>query len=114
MVNGQFDAKHPASLSPTIVTHVLRGQLGWDGVVVTDDLQAAAITRAFGRDEAVLLALEAGNDLLLFANQQVYEPKLVTRVVDLVAAAVASGRIPEARIDEAYTRVQAVFGTSTG
>ena len=110
VVNGQYDANHPASLSPTIVTHLLRGQLGWDGVVVTDDLQAAAITKAFGRDEAVLLALEAGDDLLLFANQQVYDPKIVTRVVDLVAAAVASGRIPEARIDEAYARVQALFG----
>jgi len=112
VVNGQFDPSHPASLSPTIVTHLLRGQLGWDGVVVTDDLQAAAITKAFGRDEAVLLALEAGNDLLLFANQQVYDPKLVARVVDLVAAAVASGRIPEARIDEAYARVQALFRTA--
>ena len=112
VVNGQFDTSHPASLSPTIVTHLLRGQLGWDGVVVTDDLQAAAITKAFGRDEAVLLALEAGNDLLLFANQQVYDPKLVARVVDLVAAAVASGRIPEARIDEAYARVQALFRTA--
>ena len=113
VVNGQFDAKHPASLSPTIVTHLLRGQLGWDGIVVTDDLQAAAITKAFGRDEAVLLALEAGNDLLLFANQQVYDSKLVSRVVDLVAGAVASGRIPEARIDEAYGRVQALFGATS-
>ncbi|HEX2756825.1 MAG TPA: glycoside hydrolase family 3 N-terminal domain-containing protein [Candidatus Limnocylindrales bacterium] len=113
VVNGQFDADHPASLSPTIVTHVLRGQLGWDGIVVTDDLQAAAITTAFGRDEAILLAIEAGNDLLLFANQQVYDPKLVSRVVKLVAAAVASGRIPRSRIDEAYDRIQALFGGTT-
>ncbi|MEA2605797.1 MAG: beta-N-acetylhexosaminidase [Chloroflexota bacterium] len=113
VVNGQYDAKHPASLSPTIVTDLLRGQLGWDGIVVTDDLQAAAITKAFGRDEAVLLALEAGNDLLLFANQQVYDPKIVARVVDVVAGAVASGRIPEARIDEAYARVQVLFGGTT-
>jgi beta-N-acetylhexosaminidase len=79
-------------------------------VVVTDDLQAAAITKAFGRDEAILLALEAGNDLLLFANQQVYDPKIVARVVDVVARAVASGRLPESQIDEAYDRVQALLG----
>ena len=114
VVNGQYDARHPASLSPTIVTHLLRGQLGWNGIVATDDLQAAAITKAFGRDEAVLLALEAGNDLLLFANQQVYDPKLISRVVDLVTGAVASGRIPESRIDEAYARVYGVFGGSAG
>jgi len=114
VVNGQLDAAQPASLSRAVVTELLRGELGWDGIVVTDDLQATAITKAFGRDEAVLLALEAGNDLLLFANQQLYDPKLVARVVRVVGAAVASGRIPESRIDEAYDRVQALFGATTG
>jgi len=114
VVNDQLDADHPASLSKAIVTDLLRGELGWDGIVVTDDLQAAAITTAFGRDEAILLALEAGNDLLLFANQQAYDPQLVSRVVKLVAGAVASGRLPESRIDEAYGRVQAMFGGTTG
>lgn len=114
VVNGQLDAAHPASLSKAVVTDLLRGELGWDGIVVTDDLQATAITTAFGRDEAVLLALEAGNDLLLFANQQLYDAKLIARVVRVVSAAVASGRIPETRIDEAYARVQALFGGTTG
>ena len=114
VVNGQLDAAHPASLSKAVVTDLLRGELGWDGAVVTDDLQAAAITKAFGRDEAILLALEAGNDLLLFANQQVYDPNLVARVVKVVKAAVASGRIPESRIDEAYARVQAMFRGTSG
>jgi beta-N-acetylhexosaminidase len=114
VVNGQLDAHHPASLSQPIVTGLLRGELGWDGIVVTDDLQAAAITTAFGRDEAVLLALEAGNDLLLFANQQVYDPGIVGRVVGVIADAVAAGRIPESRIDEAYSRVEAMFGGTTG
>jgi beta-N-acetylhexosaminidase len=114
VVNGQLDPDRPASLSKPIVTDLLRGELGWDGVVVTDDLQAAAITKAFGRDEAVLLALEAGNDLLLFANQQTYDAKIVSRVVGIVAAAVGSGRIPAARIDEAYGRVQSTFGIVGG
>lgn len=110
VVNGQLDEKHPASLSRATVTQLLRGELGWSGVVVTDDLQAAAITKAFGRDEAILLALEAGNDLLLFANQQVYDKTVVDRVVRVVAGAVASGRIAESRIAEAFARVQAAFG----
>ena len=109
VVNGQLDPGRPASLSKPIVEDLLRGELGWSGVVVTDDLQAAAITKTFGRDEAVLLALEAGNDLLLFANQQVYDKAVVGHVVDVVSAAVASGRIPASRIDEAWARVQAVF-----
>jgi len=106
VVNGQLDPDHPASLSTSTVTDVLRGQLGWAGPVVTDDLQAKAIVAAFGFDEAVVLALEAGDDLLLFANQQAYDPRVLGRAIDAVAAAVASGRLNEARIDEAYERVQ--------
>ena len=110
VVNGQLDPDRPASLSRAVVTDLLRGELGWSGVVVTDDLQAAAITKAFGRDEAILLALEAGCDLLLFANQQVYDPGIVDRVVGVITKGVTSGRIPTARIDEAWERVRAIFG----
>jgi beta-N-acetylhexosaminidase len=109
VINGQLDPDRPASLSRPTVTNLLRGELGWQGIVVTDDLQAAAITKRFGRDEALLLALEAGNDLLLFANQQVYDPTIVDHVVGVVAKAVGSGRIPRSRIAEANERAQALF-----
>jgi beta-N-acetylhexosaminidase len=105
VVNGQLDRDHPASLSKSTVTDLLRGQLGWNGPVVTDDLQAAAIVNAFGFAEAVVLALEAGNDLLLLANQQSYDPRVVAKVIHAVAGAVDSGRLPMSRIDEAYHRV---------
>jgi beta-N-acetylhexosaminidase len=110
LVNGQIDPAAPASLSHPTVTGVLRGELGWDGVVITDDLQAAAITNAFGRDEAIARALEAGDDLLLFANQQIDVPDITTRVVDLVARLVDDARLSEARIDESYRRVEAYAG----
>jgi beta-N-acetylhexosaminidase len=105
VVNGQLDPDHPASLSKAVVTDLLRGQLGWTGPVVTDDLQAAAIDKAFGFDEAIVLALEAGNDLLLFANQQTYDPRVVGQAIDIIAGAVDAGRLPASRIDEAYGRV---------
>jgi beta-N-acetylhexosaminidase len=105
VVNGQIDPNHPASLSKAVVTDLLRGQLGWTGPVVTDDLQAAAIDKAFGFEEAIALALEAGNDLLLLANQQRYDPGILGKAIDAVEAAVKAGRIEEARIDEAYRRV---------
>jgi beta-N-acetylhexosaminidase len=112
VVNRHLDPDHPASLSPAIVGELLRGELGWDGVVVTDDLQAAAITTAFGADEAVVRALEAGNDLLLFANQQVYSSGIVDRAVDVVGEAIAAGRLPQSRIEEAYSRVQRLLAAS--
>ena len=111
LVNGQIDPEAPASLSKATVTDLLRGELGWDGVVITDDLQAAAITEAFGRDEAIARAVEAGNDLLLFANQQTYDADIVDRVVTTIAGFVTSGRISEARIDESFARVEA-FATT--
>jgi len=109
VVNGQLDPDRPASLSRPTVTDLLRGELGWTGAVVTDDLQAAAIDGAFGRDEAIVLALEAGCDLLLFANQQVYDPAIVNAAIGAIIAAVDSGRLSEARIDESVARVGTLF-----
>ena len=111
VVNGQLDPSYPASLSrPTLA--VLRDDVGFDGPAVTDDLQAAAITQRYGADEAVLLALEAGNDLLLFANQQVYDTGLVRHVVNLVLGAVASGRLTAAQIDQKWARRGLLVGAA--
>ena len=109
VVNGQIDPSAPASLSRGTVTDLLRDELGWDGVVITDDLDAGAITKAFGREDAVALALDAGNDLLLFANQQVYDPEVVSWAIDLIEGFVTDGRIEEARIDRSYARVTSLF-----
>ncbi|HEY3524083.1 MAG TPA: glycoside hydrolase family 3 N-terminal domain-containing protein [Candidatus Limnocylindrales bacterium] len=110
VVNRRLDPDHPASLSKPIVGGILRDELGFEGVVVTDDLGAAAITSAFGRDEAILLALEAGNDLLLFANQQDYDDDVFERAVDTIATALESGRVPIERVQEAAARVDRQFG----
>ncbi len=109
VVNGQIDAAAPASLSGATVTDLLRGELGFNGVVITDDLQAGAITDAFGFEDAIVLAVEAGNDLLLLANQQVYDRQVVARVVDVVEGAIERGRLSEARIDESVARIERLF-----
>ncbi len=109
VVNGQLDAKRPASLSRPCLD-LLRNDIGFDGPAVTDDLQAAAITRRFGADEAILLALEAGNDFLLLANQQAYDPGIVRHVVDVVLAAVAQGRLSAEQLDRSWVRRQAMLG----
>ena len=113
IVNDSFDPGVPASLSRATVDGLLRQRLGWDGAVITDDLGAEAITSLYTREEAVALALEAGNDLLLFANQTTYVPELAEELVDTVAALVTSGRISEARIDESIDRLDVlVFGAA--
>jgi beta-N-acetylhexosaminidase len=108
LLNKQLDPNRPASLSPAVVTDLLRGGLGWKGAVVSDDMQAVAISSRYGRDEAVALALEAGVDVLVFANQQVYDPKIVDETLDNVVNLVRQGRLTEARIDQSVARVDAL------
>jgi beta-N-acetylhexosaminidase len=109
LVNRKLDPDHPASLSSAIVTDLLRGELGWDGVVITDDLQAGAITAAFGAEEALALAIEAGNDLLLLANQQGYDPAVATKTIDSIERLVRSGRIGVDRLEASRRRVDGLL-----
>ncbi|HEY3333667.1 MAG TPA: glycoside hydrolase family 3 N-terminal domain-containing protein [Candidatus Limnocylindrales bacterium] len=106
--NDRLDPDRPASQSRAIVTDLLRGQLGWEGIVVTDDLQAGAVA-ADGPAEAAIRALEAGADLLLFANQQGYDDGIVDTVVAAIAGAVDAGRLDRAGIEAAAARVGALF-----
>jgi beta-N-acetylhexosaminidase len=108
VLNKQLDPSRPASLSRAVVTDLLRDRIGWKGAVVSDDMQAVAITRRYGRDEAVAMALEAGLDLLVFANQQVYDARIVDETIDNVVNLVRTGRITEARIDQSVARVDAL------
>lgn len=108
MVNDTIDPGVPASLSAVTVDGLLRGRLGWTGAVITDDLGAEAIARHHPPFEAAALALEAGNDLLLFANQTAYVPDLAAQLVEAIAGLVASGRISEARIDESIERIESL------
>ena len=109
IVNGQLDKSHPASLSKATVSGVLRTDIGWAGPVISDDMQAPAITKAYGGAEAIALALEAGVDLLLFANQQVYDGTIVANAIAIIERLVTSGRISEDRIDESVSRIEGLF-----
>lgn len=105
MINDRFDPGVPASLSAATIDGLLRGRLGWDGAVITDDLGAEAIASTYSQEDAVALALEAGNDLLLFANQADFVADLAPNLIELIAQLVESGRIAESRIDEAIDRL---------
>jgi beta-N-acetylhexosaminidase len=88
----------PASLSRKMITEVLREQMGYDGIVITDSLQMGAITDRYSSKEAAVMALEAGCDMLLMPG----EPGLVCKGV---TDAVRSGRLSEDRIDESLRRI---------
>ena len=100
----RLGGRAPASLSSAIVTDLLRGQLGWSGPVMTDDLGATAIAAIHPLEEALALAIEAGADLLLLANQKPYDPSLADRAIDAIAGHVATGRISPARLEASRAR----------
>ncbi|HEX8454875.1 MAG TPA: glycoside hydrolase family 3 N-terminal domain-containing protein [Longimicrobium sp.] len=88
----------PATLSPRITTGLLRGQMGFRGIVFTDALNMGAVTRTYPVAEASILALLAGADALL-------QPPGHEEVIDSVVSAVQAGRIPAARVEEAARRI---------
>jgi beta-N-acetylhexosaminidase len=90
----------PSSLSYAVVTDLLRVRLGYEGVVMTDDMGMGAITDHYSLEEAALLAVEAGNDLLL-----TIEPSHPQRLVNALVGAVQSGRLDESRIDASLRRL---------
>ncbi|MFJ9627712.1 glycoside hydrolase family 3 protein [Streptomyces sp. NPDC101175] len=92
------DSGDPATLSRPIVTGVLRGELGYDGVVVTDSLGMAGVRQKYGDDRVPVLALKAGVDQLL-------DPPSLDIAWNAVVRAVREGELTEARIDESVLRV---------
>ena len=101
-----LDTDWPATLSRKIVTELLREELGYDGVVISDDLGMKAIADHYGFEMAVVQALNAGVDILLIANNTDYNPDVVPLAVQTIVRVVQSGQVSEARIDEAFRRVQ--------
>ena len=92
-----LDRETPASLSPEVVS-ILRDELGFEGVIVTDALRMKAVHEKYGSREACVLALEAGADMLLL-------PYNFTNAYEAVMEAVESGRLTEDRIDESLRRI---------
>jgi beta-N-acetylhexosaminidase len=97
-----WDALHPATLSPTILTEILRQGMGFTGVIVTDDLGMAAVAETVPWQEIPLRALGAGADLLLICHGRERQESAYTRLLD----AVHSGELPEVIVDQAVARIQ--------
>lgn len=96
-----LDDSVPSSLSEKVITDILRGELGFEGVVITDALNMTAITEYYTSGEAAVMALEAGADVLLM-------PEDFEEAYQAVLTAVQEGRISEERIDESLERIYRV------
>ncbi len=110
LYDNRLDAAHPATLSRATIDGLLRRDLGWRGVVITDDLQMGAITDRYPLEEVVFRAVDAGADILLFGNNLRWQPDLTARVHATLTALVQSGRISEERIHQSYQRIARLKG----
>ncbi len=101
----QRDEALPASLSPSITTELLRQELGWNGVVITDDLQMEAIARSYSQEESLRLALHAGADILLLGNNLYYDPQIGRKMHETIMRLVENGEISKERIITSWKRI---------
>ncbi len=93
-----WDEKYPATLSRQVLSQLLRGSLGFEGLIVTDALVMGGIANDYGADEAPIMAVEAGADILLM-------PVSPARAIKSVCEAVATGRISPERIKASVKRI---------
>lgn len=102
--NKHLDAKYPATLSYNVNTKLLRDEMGYKGVVVSDDLQMKAISSHYTLKETVTLAINAGVDILLFGNQLAAQN--TDALIETIFGEVKNGSIPLQRIIESNQRIQ--------
>lgn len=107
IVNKKLDASGlPGTLSKDILDGILRKKLGYNGVVFSDDMQMHAISKNYGLEETVRLAINAGVDIMCFSNNiQGSDVRTVDIVHAMIRQMVTKGEITPKRIDESYRRI---------
>ncbi|MEV0486495.1 glycoside hydrolase family 3 protein [Streptomyces sp. NPDC050508] len=100
-----LDPDHPATLSLRILTDLLRGQLGYDGLIVTDGMEMQAIAATYGIERGSVLAIAAGADAICVGGG-LADDETVRRLRDALVGAVHAGELPEERLTEAAERVR--------
>jgi beta-N-acetylhexosaminidase len=100
-----LDEQRPATLSPRIVQGMLREELGYQGVILSDDLEMKAIAATYSVPDAAVQAIAAGCDGLLICSGDV---DVQARTLEALVHAVEDGRIPYKRLEDALVRLRAV------
>ncbi|HEY7124872.1 MAG TPA: glycoside hydrolase family 3 protein [Ktedonobacterales bacterium] len=95
------DAQLPTSLSPAVINGLLRGELGYNGVVMSDSLYMDAISARWSVPDAALLAIQAGTDIVT----GLYSPQIVQQTIETLKNALTSGKLTRQRIDASVQRI---------
>jgi beta-N-acetylhexosaminidase len=96
-----IDPRYPATMSDVILQGILRKRLGFDGVLISDDMEMKAIASNFGIEDAIVRATNAGIDLFAICHSQA----LQNQAIDALIRGVERGEVPQARIEQANHRL---------
>lgn len=102
-----FDPEVPATLSETVIEGLLRDELGFEGVIISDDLDMKAITARYEVGDAAVRAIEAGCDLLLCCR----DPAHRDRTIEALTTAISEGRLSAERVDRSLERIETLART---
>jgi beta-N-acetylhexosaminidase len=107
IINNRWDSLYPTTLSYNLVNNILRNLLNYQGVIISDDMQMFAVSKNYGFEKSIELAINAGVDILMFGNQVAANEKPVTAslVHGIIKQLVTDGKISKRRINESYTRI---------
>jgi beta-N-acetylhexosaminidase len=97
-----LDPDHPATLSRSIITHLLRRELGYEGVVFSDDLEMKAISENRSVEDAISLAINAGVDVLLFCHRE----DLAVQTFEVLCQAAERRSFMRERVEESCKRIR--------
>lgn len=105
--NRNIDPDLPATLSYQTLTELLRNKLGFDGVIITDDMYMKGIIDNYSIEQAVIMAINAGADMMIMGNNinTGYEADRPDKIVEIIVNAVREGKIPESRLVDAHRRI---------
>lgn len=107
VINKNIDPNYPVTLSKNFLQNLLRGQIGFKGLIISDDMQMGAIANQYGLKEAIVMAINAGCDVVDIPNNSLsgYDENLAYEVKNIILDAVKNGEIPKERIEESYNRI---------
>jgi beta-N-acetylhexosaminidase len=103
--NGALDPHYPGTLSYNVITRLLRQEMNYSGVIISDDMNMNAISKHFGFKRSIELAINAGVDILLYGNNLIYEEKIASKVSSTILELLEEKKITLDQINESYNRI---------
>ena len=104
--HSELDKKYPATLSKLIIRDLLRREMGFDGIVISDDPQMKAISNKYDLETVLKLMINAGVDIFCFGNNLIYDPDIVEKIHLTINKLLDEGKISEEHLKKSYERIQ--------